>query len=317
MMSHVISTHNLSKTYNGVQALAALNMDVPSHAIVGFLGPNGAGKTTTIRLLLGLLHPTVGSATIFGLDSVRDSVHIRRRVGYLAQQPRFYDYMTVRETLELTTQLFFKESTSARNKRVDEALALVDLAGKAERKVKGLSGGELQRLGIAQAQINEPELLILDEPVAALDPMGRLAMLNIMESLRGRATIFFSTHILDDVQRISDHVIILNHGELVAQGPIETLLNNSSQPTYSVTLAGDTQAAAARLRQQAWVSQIYEQTINGVQQWQVTITDVDCAHRDLLRLILKDEGINVLKFGQEAAELEDVFMQLVNGEQPQ
>lgn len=316
-MNHVISTDSLSKTYNGVQALTALNMDVPRQAIVGFLGPNGAGKTTAIRLLLGLIRPTVGSASIFGLDSVRDSVQIRQRIGYLAQQPRFYDYMTVRETLELTAQLFFKETASARNKRVDEALALVDLVDKAERKVKGLSGGELQRLGIAQAQINEPELLILDEPVAALDPMGRLAMLNIMESLRDRATIFFSTHILDDVQRISDHVIILNRGELIAQGPIETLLNSGNQPTYHVTLAGDTQSAATLLKQQAWVSRIHEQTMNGLQHWQISISDDDCARRNLLRLILKDEGVQVLKFGQDSAELEDVFMQLVNGEEQQ
>lgn len=316
-MNHVISTHNLSKTYNGVQALTALNMDVPRHAIVGFLGPNGAGKTTAIRLLLGLIRPTVGSATIFGLDSLSDSVHIRRRVGYLAQQPRFYDYMTVRETLEFTTRLFFNEAASVRNKRVDEALSLVDLVDKADRKVKGLSGGELQRLGIAQAQINEPELLILDEPVAALDPMGRLAMLNIMESLRDRATIFFSTHILDDVQRISDHVIILNRGELVAQGPIEALLNSGSQPTYHVTLEGNTRAAAMLLKQQEWVSHLHQQTVNGVQQWQVAVSDDDRARRELLRLILKDESVHVLKFGQAAAELEDVFMQLVNGERQQ
>lgn len=316
-MNHVISTDNLSKTYNGVQALTALNMNVPRHAIVGFLGPNGAGKTTAIRLLLGLIRPTAGSASIFGLDSVRDSVHIRRRVGYLAQQPRFYDYMTVRETLELTAQLFFKETASARNKRVDEALVLVDLVDKAERKVKGLSGGELQRLGVAQAQINEPELLILDEPVAALDPMGRLAMLNIMESLRDRATIFFSTHILDDVQRISDHVIILNRGELIAQGPIETLLNNGGQPTYHVTVVGAAQSAVTLLKQQGWISQIHEQAINGLQHWQITVSDDDCARRNLLRLILKDEGVQVLKFGQDSAELEDVFMQLVNGEEQQ
>ncbi len=316
-MNHVISTDNLSKTYNGVQALTALNMNVPRHAIIGFLGPNGAGKTTAIRLLLGLIRPTVGSATIFGLDSVRDSVHIRRRVGYLAQQPRFYDYMTVRETLELTAQLFFKEAASARNKRVDEALSLVDLVNKADRKVKGLSGGELQRLGIAQAQINEPELLILDEPVAALDPMGRLAMLNIMENLRDRATIFFSTHILDDVQRISDHVIILNRGELIAQGAIETLLTSGSQPTYHVTLAGATQSAATLLKQQGWISQIHEQAINGLQHWQITVSDDDCARRNLLRLILKDKGVQVLKFGQDSAELEDVFMQLVNREKQQ
>lgn len=313
IMEYAIQTHNLSKTFNGVQALTALNMNVPRQSIVGFLGPNGAGKSTTIRLLLGLIRPTVGSATLFGLDSLRDSVAVRRRVGYLAQQPRFYDYMTVRETLDFTARMFFDEPASRRERRIADALALVDLAGKADRKVKGLSGGELQRLGIAQAQINEPELLILDEPVAALDPMGRLAVLNIMESLRDRATIFFSTHILDDVQRISDHVIILNHGALVAQGPIETLLRGGSQPAYHLRLAGDTTATAARLRGQPWVQGLHEQTLNGVHEWQVIVSDEDCAGRELLRLVLKDEGVRVLHFATASAELEDVFVQLVNG----
>lgn len=313
-MDHVITTRNLSKTYNGVQALTALNLDVPRHAVVGFLGPNGAGKSTAIRLLLGLIRPTAGSATIFGLDTVRNSLDIRRRVGYLAQQPRFYDYMTVRETLDFTARLFFKEAKAARRRRVDEALALVDLEAKADRKVRGLSGGELQRLGIAQAQINQPELLILDEPAAALDPMGRLAVLNIIQSLRDRATIFFSTHILDDVQRVSDHVVILNRGEMVTQGPIDALLNSGGQPTYHVLLEGRAEQAAARLRQQRWISHVHEQADDRWQRWRITVNDDARARRDLLRLILKDEDINVVRFGQESAELEDVFMQLVGGE---
>lgn len=316
-MDHVIKTHKLSRTYNGIQALNEVSIQVPHHAIVGFLGPNGAGKTTAMRLLLGLIRPTSGTATIFGLDSVRDSLQIRRRVGYLAQQPRFYEYMSVRETLELTAKLFFNETRSRRNQRVDDALALVDLSGKADRKVKGLSGGELQRLGIAQAQINEPDLLILDEPVAALDPMGRLAVLKIMESLRERTTIFFSTHILDDVQRISDHVIILRQGAVIAQGPMQALLHHGQHSSYSITLTGASGATVSRLKQQSWIHQIHKQTINGAQQWQISVHDDEYARRDLLRLILKDEDVRVLSFRQDGAELEDVFMQLVNGESTQ
>jgi len=150
--SLVIETRNLSKAYKGVQALKDLNLTVKQHSIFGFLGPNGAGKTTTIKLLLGLARPTGGSAHVFGHDIQRESVTIRKRVGYLAQDPRFYEHMTARETLDL-----------------------VGLDDKADRPIKGFSGGERQRLGIAQAQINYPDLLFLDEPAASLDSRGRRA----------------------------------------------------------------------------------------------------------------------------------------------
>ena len=207
----VISTEGLSKSYRGVAALEDLDLRVPRHAIFGFLGPNGAGKSTTIKLLLGLSRPTRGSATIFGLDSVRDSVAIRERVGYLAQEPRFYDHMTARETLRFAARFFYDGPADLIEERVAEVLDLVGLDDRADRPIKGFSGGERQRLGIAQAQVNYPELLILDEPAAALDPMGRRDVLEVMERLRKHTTIFYSTHILDDVQRVSDSVAIMNH----------------------------------------------------------------------------------------------------------
>src|SRR5690606_3279025 len=138
-----------------------------------FLGPNGAGKTTTIKLLLGLIRPTRGGGTIFGLDIVHDSVAIRAKVGYLPQDPRFDEHMTARQTLQYTAGFFFKGPQAALDKRVDEMIELVGLTGKADRPIKGFSGGERQRLGIAQAEVNYPDLLILDEPAASLDPQGR------------------------------------------------------------------------------------------------------------------------------------------------
>jgi ABC-type Mn2+/Zn2+ transport system ATPase subunit len=174
-MQFVIDTHNLSKTFRRVDALKALNLSVPQHSIFGFLGPNGAGKTTTIKLLLGLIRPTAGSASIFGLDSVRDSVAIRARIGYLPQEPRFYEYMSARQILDYTAHFFFKGPQQAIEERIAETLKLVGLEDKADRPIKGFSGGKRQRLGIAQAQVNYPDLLILDEPPASLDPMGRRA----------------------------------------------------------------------------------------------------------------------------------------------
>jgi ABC-type Na+ transport system ATPase subunit NatA len=177
----VISTQGLSKSYQGVNALQPLDLQVARHSIFGFLGPNGAGKSTTIKLLLGLARPSGGSATIFGQDSVRDSVAIREKVGYLAQDPRYYDHLTARETLRFTARFFYSGPKAAIENRIAETLDLVGLSDKADRPIKGFSGGERQRLGIAQAQVNEPELLILDEPAAALDPMGRRDVLQVME----------------------------------------------------------------------------------------------------------------------------------------
>jgi len=311
MPETIIHTDRLTRTFNGVQALNALSMDIPAHSIVGFLGPNGAGKSTTIKLLLGLIHPTSGSGSVFGKDIVYESREIRQHVGYLAQQPRFDETMTARQTLRFVAKFFYNGPTNAIEQRVAESLELVGLQDKADRSVKGFSGGEMQRLGIAQAQINEPNLLILDEPAAALDPMGRRDVLNIMERLREKATIFYSTHILDDVERVSDRVVILNKGELVAQGPIESLLQAEEGAVYHVALKGDVESAKARIESQPWVSALHINRHNGTTHWRVGISDMDAANAHLLREVLASEGVQVLEYGLEAYELEDVFMQIV------
>jgi ABC-2 type transport system ATP-binding protein len=216
----VINTQGLGKSYGEVHALQALDLKVPDKSIFAFLGPNGSGKTTTIKLLLGLTRPTTGGGSIFGKDIVKDSVDIRADVGYLPQDARFYEHMTARQTLTYTAGFFFKGPKMEIAKRVDEMIELVGLTGKADRPIKGFSGGERQRLGIAQAEINYPDLLILDEPAAALDPQGRRDVLDVMSRIRKYATIFYCTHILDDVQRVSDTVAILNKGQMVSQAPI-------------------------------------------------------------------------------------------------
>ena len=313
--NQVIETKGLSKSFGEVQALKSLDLAVPEHAIVGFLGPNGAGKSVTIKLLLGLMKPIAGSGTIFGLDIVRDGPEIRQRVGYLSQSPRFYDAMTAREVLRFSARFFFTGPAREIERRIDEMLELVGLEDKADRPVKGFSGGERQRLGIAQAQINYPDLLILDEPAAALDPMGRHAVLNIMERLRQHTTVFFSTHILDDVQRVSDWVVILNRGELVTQGPIETLLNGGDGVVYSLLLAGDPSEAQARVQNLAWVSHLRSTRVNGHTHWRVSVTDEAAATAGLLRTVLTDDRVNVVEFGREKQELENVFMELIQEEE--
>jgi ABC-2 type transport system ATP-binding protein len=313
ILSVVIDTQGLSKSYDGVQALKDLNLQVPEHAIFGFLGPNGAGKTTTIKLLLGLARPTAGRGSIFGQDIVQDSVAIRKRIGYLAQEPRFYEYMTARETLRFKARFYYRGPAKEIEARIAETLELVSLSEKADRPIKGFSGGERQRLGIAQAQINYPDLLILDEPAAALDPMGRRDVLEVMERLRKYATIFYSTHILDDVQRVSDAVAILNHGALVAQAPIDELLTGKGGTIYELDLEGDVEAAQAQVANQSWVMGISASTNDGLTHWQVTVTDEGSAKAQLLRLVLAEEGVTVTSFGRKRYELEEIFLDIVEG----
>jgi len=309
----VIDTKGLSKTYNGVAALDSLNLQVPKNSIFGFLGPNGAGKTTAIKLLLGLTRPTKGGGAIFGQDIVRDSVEIRKRIGYLAQDPRFYEHMTARETLRFKAHFYYRGPASEIETRIGETLELVGLEDKADRPIKGFSGGERQRLGIAQAQINYPDLLILDEPAAALDPMGRRDVLEVMERLQKYATIFYSTHILDDVQRVSDSVAILNHGKLVSLAPIEDLLAGSEGTIYSVVIEGNAGPMQERVGSQAWVGDIEVITKEGVTTWKVEVTDEDAAKDQLLRLVLSDGQITLTHFGKKTYELEEIFINIVEG----
>lgn len=309
----VIQTQSLTKQYKGVTALQGLNLQVRQHSIFGFLGPNGAGKTTAIKLLLGLTRPTSGRASIFGCDSVRDTVAVRRRIGYLAQDPRYYQHMTARQTMRFAARFFYDGPREAVEARIEETLALVGLEDKADRPIKGFSGGERQRLGIAQAQVNHPDLLILDEPAAALDPMGRRDVLDIMNRLRKHTTIFYSTHILDDVQRVSDSVAILNHGQLVAQAPIEQLLSGGDGVAYSLTVRGDGRAAQRALLGQPWITAVTVARNHDGTTMQINVSDEELAESQLLRLALADKQTVVTAFGRKKFNLEEIFLSMVDG----
>ena len=310
----VICTRGLTKSYNGTPVLKSLDLKVPKNSIFGFLGPNGAGKSTTIKLLLGLIKPTSGGGTLFGLDIVRNSADIRKRIGYLPQNPRYYDYMSARETLRFTAGFFFKGPADLIERQINDTLRMTGLEDKADRKIKGFSGGELQRLGIAQAQINSPDLLILDEPAASLDPMGRRDVLEVMRSLKGKTTIFYSTHILDDVQRVSDTVAILNKGELIAMAPIDDLLNTRESVVYDLIVRGDPVKIRSILTAQPWVSSVTAVANNGYTTWSMTITDESLAEKKLLRLLLQDDEITVKELSRKKYDLEDVFIKFVEGE---
>ncbi len=314
---NVIETYGLCKSYKSITALKNLDLRVPRNSIFGFLGPNGAGKTTTIKLLLGLAAATKGNGTVFGLDIASNSTEIRRRTGYLAQDPRYYEYMTAREILRFTAQFFYTGPKLAIQGRVEETLNLVGLEDKADRPVKGFSGGERQRLGIAQAQINYPDLLILDEPAASLDPQGRHDVLDVMERLRKYTTIFYSTHILEDVQRVSDRVAILNHGELIAQASIQELLaGDRNNRIFNMKVKGELQkvnGVLERLKAQDWVSHVEMTSLDGVSQYRVSVTDPKAAEMLMVPLTLQEGNLAICDFGPNRVNLEDVFLDLVEG----
>lgn len=309
----VIETHQLSKAYKNVQALKSLDLKVAQHSIFGFLGPNGAGKTTTIKLLLGLARPTSGTGSIFGHDIQSQSVEIRQRVGYLAQDPRYYESMTARDILRFTLGFFFKGPKNKIEERIEETIELVGLKDKADRPIRGFSGGERQRLGIAQAQVNYPDLLILDEPAASLDPMGRHDVLEVMERLRKYTTIFYSTHILDDVQRVSDTVCILNRGELIAEAPIQELLAGSGSVMFRLQTRGDIQQIRPLITGQPWVTAVQVEQSDGRADWQISVSNLTTAEDQLLGLAMSTPGVKVTGFGQSKFDLEEVFMNLVGG----
>jgi ABC-2 type transport system ATP-binding protein len=315
MREFVIHTQGLTKTYKEVEALKSLDLRVPSNSIFGFLGPNGAGKTTTLKLLLGLAKPTNGSGTIFGYDIVSDSIPIRRRIGYLPQDPRFYEYMSARQTLDFTARFFFKGPNQEIARRVEETLELVGLNDKADRPIKTFSGGERQRLGIAQAQVNYPDLLILDEPAASLDPLGRRDVLEVMERLKKYATVFYCTHILDDVQRVSDRVAILDRGELVTQGTIEELLAGSEGIAYVVKFKGNAETIQPGLSNLPWVQGIQTTETQKGFTTVINVSDNKAAEEELFKLLANLPGIYITEFRRKTYELEDIFMQIIEGGQ--
>ena len=220
----LITVENLTKTYDGKNVVQDVSFRLTPGKCVALLGPNGAGKTTTLRLLAGFIKPSKGTITF---DKSTLSTDIRNFVGYLPQFPTFHNWMTGMEFLIYVGQLAGLSKEEAKT-RAEVLMDKVGLEDAKKKRIGKYSGGMKQRLGIAQAMINNPKLIILDEPVSALDPIGRREVLNLMHEIKQEATILFSTHILNDAQEISDELLLLNKGELVQQGSISELSQEDS-----------------------------------------------------------------------------------------
>jgi ABC-2 type transport system ATP-binding protein len=310
-MTNAISMDGLTKHYKGVHALTDLTLDIPSGTVFGFLGPNGAGKTTALKVLAGLARATSGGATIDGVRVSAAGEH-RRHLGYLAQDPRFYGWMTGRETLRYVAS--YRGLGADREARISELLERVGIAEAADRRTSTYSGGMRQRLGIAQALVGRPAVILLDEPVSALDPIGRKDVLDLMRELKGETTVFYSTHIHDDVQRVSDHVAILDHGRLVKAAPTQVLLGSFTRNTLRVVVGGAHPGTTAGMRELPGIVDVTVVSRAGdVTTYDVTVQNG--ASTEVQRAITRyavDAGLTLISNAEETLDLETVFLRLID-----
>jgi ABC-2 type transport system ATP-binding protein len=304
--SAAIEVRDLRKTYRTplrrkkVEALRGVTFSVARGQIFGFVGPNGAGKTTTIRTLMGLLRPTGGSAKILG--HAIPSRAARERLGFLPESPYFYDYLTVGELLDLAGRLFGIPH-DVRKKRADELIEKVGLGRARSQSLKKYSKGMLQRAGLAQALMNDPELVVLDEPMSGLDPIGRKEVRDLIVELREQGkTVFFSSHILTDVEAIADEIAIIARGQLQSQGtPRELIQRSVLGIDVSVRIAADADLGvltdgASRIRRVA-------------DELSLTLpTDADV---DAWLSAARDKGAKVVAVTPRYETLEDLFMRQI------
>ncbi len=222
-VSHLSKTFRIGVRRKLVRAVVDATFEVLRGEVFGFLGPNGAGKTTTIKVAMGLIRPTSGSVQIFGQP--HDALEVRRRVGYLPEHPYFYDYLKPVEILDFYGRLFGLDR-GERRKRIGALLERVGLVGAENRTLRKFSKGMLQRIGIAQALVNDPDFVVLDEPLSGLDPVGRKQIRDLLGELRAEGkTLFFSTHILSDIELLCDKVAIINRGRIHSVGRLDELLH--------------------------------------------------------------------------------------------
>ncbi len=302
---NVISVENLAKTYRTpfarrrVEALRGVTFNVRAGEIFGFLGPNGAGKTTTIRVLMGLIKATAGSARILGQPV--PSRAARQRLGFLPEQPYFYDYLTVPELLDLAGRLFGLDAKE-RRRRADALIEKVGLARARTQPLKKFSKGMMQRAGLAQALINDPELVVFDEPMSGLDPIGRKEVRDLMLELRDAGkTVFFSSHILSDVETISDRVAIVMRGKVEAIGSPHELAGRTLLGVDVTLRIDDPRGAAADE-----IAALGDRVRRGEQDLSFTLpadADVDAA-----LAFARERGARVVAVAPRHDTLEDLFM---------
>ncbi len=302
-----ITVTNLTKVYasafgkKNVTALQNFSLSVPEGQIFGRLGPNGAGKTTLIKILLNIVYQTAGDAKIFGSD-VND-YHVRRRIGYLPENHKFPLYLTGEGLLKFVAKISGYEDNNL-NRRIDELLSLVKMTKWKKTKIRKYSKGMMQRLGLAQAMINNPDLIFLDEPTDGVDPIGRKEIRDILIDLKHSGkTIFLNSHLLSEVEVVTDRVAILNKGELIQQGTVEEL--TSAKEVYEIVLE--------RIIEESILNaQFGSITLNNAEKklYSAKVEDLESLNKMIDRL--RENKINIVSILPKKVSLEEMFISLIN-----
>ncbi len=290
-------------------ALDGLDLSVEPGVAFALLGPNGAGKTTALRLFTGITNPTSGRVWIAGEDVSGRSLELRAKIGYLPETAAYYGWMTGEEFLVFTGELYGMARSEGRL-RAKDLLKEADLVEAAKRNVKTYSRGMQQRLGLAQALMNRPEVLFLDEPASALDPMGRRDMLEAIQRLKGETTVFLSTHILADVERVCERVAILNHGSLVTAGSLEELRARRGSSEFEVEFEEEASEFASTLEGMGWVRSVTRRERNGHSVFRLDVSDLETAKRALPGLVF-NSGLTPIRYELTGTSLEEIFIDLV------
>lgn len=301
-----IKISNLTKKFKSFTAVSDLSFELAENRVMGFLGPNGAGKTTTLRILVGLSKATSGKVEIAGKEVVFGDSSINYLLGYLPEQPSLYGWMTGEEYLNFIGDTFTL-SKNEKKTRTDELLKKVNLLSFRKKRIGTYSNGMKQRLGIAQALMNNPKVLIMDEPVSSLDPIGRRDVLNIIEDLKKEMTILISTHILSDVDKICDDVVIIDKGKLVTVSSLSELKEKYATSILEVEFDKNPDSIMSELNKQPWVDKT-EKNGNLLKIW---LSDDKVMQANLPLKFFGAFDIGVLNYGLDLPEVEDLFVDLI------
>ena len=304
----VISVRGVQYAFKKHQALSDVNFDVHARSLHGFVGPNGAGKTTTLKLICTLLRPQTGRVQVFGRDVVADVKYIRRRIGFMPDHFSMYRQMTVTEYLDFFGAAYGL-SLAERNTVIKDVLALTDMDGRKDDLINSLSRGMQQRVSLARVLVNDPELLLLDEPASGLDPRARIELMEILRELRRMGkTIFISSHILSELAELCDSVTIIDRGRTKYSGSMDALLTHEEEhPTYRLTLADGAVGAETQLRSLPGVVAV--EPSERENEFRISCQSGQNDVNALLRAVL-DSGLSILAFQKERKHLNQAFMDL-------
>lgn len=311
----MITVKGVSKNFGRVKAVDNVSFEVRKGEILGFLGPNGAGKTTTMRILTCFLPPTEGTASVAGHDIFKEPLEVKRRIGYLPEIPPLYPEMTVIDYLNFVARI--KGLVGPRiAQRVDEVVGTCAVSEVREQLIGKLSKGYRQRVGLAQALVHDPEVLILDEPTAGLDPKQIIETRELIKELAGQHTIILSTHILPEVSMTCERVVIINKGRVVAEDTPDALTSRlQGSRLLSITVDGPEEAVYQKVSAISGVARIdIHAADNGARTFQIETTQGQDIRRELARTVV-DGGFGLLELKQAGMSLEDIYLQLTTSEE--